>query len=65
MADICDVASGYAEMELQRRITQARPKAAGESLTRCEDCGDKIPEKRRRLIPGVRKCVDCQAERER
>ena len=34
----------------------------GESLTHCEDCGAEIPEKRRRAVPGVRRCVTCQAE---
>lgn len=34
----------------------------GESLTHCEDCGEEIPEKRRRAVPGVRRCVACQAE---
>lgn len=33
----------------------------------CEDdnCGVSIPEARRRAIPGVRFCVDCQELRER
>jgi len=34
----------------------------GESRSECEDCGAKIPEARRRAIPGVRRCVACQAE---
>ena len=34
----------------------------GESLTHCEDCGEEIPEKRRRAVPGVRRCVACQSE---
>lgn len=34
----------------------------GESLTHCEDCGEEIPEARRRAVPGVRRCVTCQAE---
>lgn len=32
----------------------------GESLTECEECGDPIPEARRKAVPGVRKCVACQ-----
>ena len=35
---------------------------AGESLTHCEDCGEPIPEARRRAVPGVRRCVACQSE---
>lgn len=34
----------------------------GESLTHCEDCEEPIPEGRRRAVPGVRRCVACQAE---
>lgn len=37
----------------------------GESLRRCEECGNAIPEARRRAVPGVRLCVDCQAEADR
>lgn len=33
---------------------------SGESLTHCEECGDPIPEARRRALPGVRKCIACQ-----
>lgn len=34
----------------------------GASLTHCEDCGEAIPEVRRLAVPGVRRCVVCQAE---
>lgn len=34
----------------------------GESLEECEECGEPIPEKRRAAVPGVRRCVACQAE---
>ncbi len=34
----------------------------GESLRRCEHCDTEIPEARRKAVPGVRLCVDCQAE---
>jgi phage/conjugal plasmid C-4 type zinc finger TraR family protein len=34
----------------------------GESLTRCEDCDKPIPEARREAVPGVRLCINCQAE---
>lgn len=39
-----------------------RRMGVGESLTECEDCGAKIPEGRRRAVPGVRLCVKCQEE---
>ena len=33
----------------------------GESLTHCEECESLIPEARRKAIPGVRLCVNCQS----
>ena len=32
----------------------------GPGLVHCEECGKKIPEARRKAVPGVRLCVDCQ-----
>jgi phage/conjugal plasmid C-4 type zinc finger TraR family protein len=32
----------------------------GKSLKRCEECDAKIPEGRRKALPGVRLCVSCQ-----
>jgi phage/conjugal plasmid C-4 type zinc finger TraR family protein len=37
----------------------------GEGLTHCEQCDAFIPEARRKAIPGVRLCVNCQAEVEK
>ncbi len=32
----------------------------GPSATHCEECGDPIPEARRRAVAGVRLCLPCQ-----
>lgn len=32
----------------------------GESRLRCEECDAPIPEARRKAVPGVRLCVQCQ-----
>lgn len=37
----------------------------GESAEFCDECGEPIPEARRRAVPGVRICLACQAEREK
>lgn len=37
----------------------------GESSTHCEQCEAFIPDARRKAIPGVRLCVNCQAELEK
>ncbi len=34
----------------------------GESLRSCEECDAAIPEARREAVPGVRLCINCQAE---
>jgi phage/conjugal plasmid C-4 type zinc finger TraR family protein len=34
----------------------------GEGSDHCLECGDPIPEARRRALPGVRLCVPCQSD---
>lgn len=34
---------------------------AGEGETHCVECGEEIPEARRRALRGVRTCVPCQS----
>lgn len=41
-----------------KRARSQLPK--GPSLTHCEECDATIPEARRKALPGVRLCVDCQ-----
>lgn len=57
--DQIDASVGEAVERARRRLP------AGESLTHCEECGEPIPEGRRRAVPGVRLCVACQAEAEK
>lgn len=42
------------------RARRSIPK--GESLLFCEECGEEIPLLRRRSLPGVRLCLECQQE---
>jgi len=44
------------------RVRSKLPK--GTSLKRCEECDAKIPEARRKAVPGVRLCVPCQEARD-
>jgi len=37
----------------------------GDGLTHCEECEEPIPAARRKAIPGVRLCVNCQSEIEK
>jgi phage/conjugal plasmid C-4 type zinc finger TraR family protein len=48
---------------VESEVARARSQlGGGPSLGTCEDCGDEIPAARRRAVPGVRRCVHCQAE---
>ena len=51
---------------IEDAIARARSQLPkGESLTHCEECDALIPEARRKAIPGVRLCVNCQAEHDK
>ena len=64
--DECDQAGRSERLFLRQAIDQARSKtSAAESLTECEDCGEKIPEGRRRAVPGCTRCIECETEFER
>ena len=68
MADIIDRASKYLEQGLSERLASIRAAVnddAAEPADECEDCGDGIPEARRRAVPGCTTCVFCQEKRER
>lgn len=61
---------GAVSEQIEASITDelARLKAArqptGESLTHCAECEEEIPEPRRKAIPGVKLCIDCQQDRD-
>jgi phage/conjugal plasmid C-4 type zinc finger TraR family protein len=51
---------------IEDAIKRARAQlSSGPSLSHCEECGDEIPEPRRKAVPGVRLCLTCQEERDR
>jgi phage/conjugal plasmid C-4 type zinc finger TraR family protein len=45
-----------------KRVRDRLPQ--GESLKNCEECDKAIPDARRKVVPGVRLCIDCQSERD-
>ena len=46
-------------------IARARSKRGqGPSLKACAECGASIPVARRKAVPGVRLCIECQAARD-
>ncbi|MEO6093702.1 MAG: DksA/TraR family C4-type zinc finger protein [Novosphingobium sp.] len=53
------------EDSLKDAVETARARMpAGEGLAQCEECGEPIPEARRRALPGARTCVGCQSRRD-
>lgn len=68
MADEADLAGDLIDGEMEsilaaRRREAERQAARGTAIT-CEECGDDIPEARRKKNPGVRTCVPCQTRLE-
>ncbi|MEI7188507.1 TraR/DksA C4-type zinc finger protein [Dickeya dianthicola] len=49
------------DISLNKIRSQAQASVNGPSLMQCEECGNEIPEARRKAINGVRLCVGCQS----
>ena len=63
--DIADKAAAIEEMNrAQALAARTRIRTAPRSAE-CEDCGDPIPEARRRAYPSATRCTECQARHER
>ncbi|WP_336368619.1 DksA/TraR family C4-type zinc finger protein [Marinobacter sp. C2H3] len=53
------------DASVEEEIERARSQLGhGESAKECDECGAPIPEARRKAIPGVRLCIECQQARE-
>lgn len=63
MADYVDLANIEIEQALIASLTR-RNHYQAQSLCECEDCGEVIPEQRRKL-GAVTRCIDCQIAFER
>lgn len=47
---------------IEDAVSRARSRLRrGESRKDCIECGEAIPEARRRAVPGVQLCISCQA----
>lgn len=65
-AEIAQILSIQTSMNAVAKHQAAMAKQrAQESLEECEDCGDEIPQARRKAVPGVTKCIYCQERSER
>ena len=62
--DECDMAEPeiavFRKAAIARRL-KLQKKENQESLKECVDCGEKIPEARRKAMPGCIRCVECEA----
>jgi phage/conjugal plasmid C-4 type zinc finger TraR family protein len=53
------------DASVEDAVKQARARLpAGESALLCDECDAVIPEARRKALPGVRLCVNCQSARD-
>ncbi|MGJ8526881.1 hypothetical protein LMG33818_002644 [Halomonadaceae bacterium LMG 33818] len=64
MADFADRAQASSEETLRRVLSVRRRYERKEHTGDCIDCGEDIPEARRKALPFARRCVDCQSMRE-
>lgn len=55
-----DAAQEYEERVRAAGIDALRIDHSAVSATECRECGFKIPEARRKFVPGVQTCVECQ-----
>lgn len=64
MTEIIDQASALETMMREQAIQAHRINRDAVSAVKCEECGDRLPEARRKAYPGCKMCVDCQGEQE-
>lgn len=62
MADVLDQLQEQEDLINRLHIDAVRRRLSfkGESIARCECCGNAIQERRQKAIPGVRTCTECQ-----
>jgi len=64
MADFADDASAVEELQREAALSAHRINRDAVSATHCVECGEELPEARRKAYPGCTMCVDCQGEME-
>lgn len=67
MSDIADRAQDVIDQHLSASLAKRtqRINSSIPSAEYCEECDEKIPEARRRHLPGVQLCVECASWKER
>jgi phage/conjugal plasmid C-4 type zinc finger TraR family protein len=65
-AEVADALQDQIDATVEDAIDRVRDRLPrGESLERCEECDKALPEARRQAVPGVRLCVNCQAQHDK
>lgn len=64
-SEIIDQASALEEMMRDHAIQSHRLNHSAVSAEHCGECGDSLPEARRKAYPGCTMCVECQADAEK
>lgn len=59
MADFADDASAVEELQREAALSAHRINRDAVSATHCVECGEELPEARRKAYPGCTMCVDC------
>lgn len=62
--DTLDAASELTQQRIEMAVAAHRLNHSAVSATHCEECGDNLPEARRKAYPGCTMCVDCQSNME-
>lgn len=57
--------AGIARQRRNARPCHPRPAGEGLGVRECVDCGDRIPDARKKAVPGCQKCIGCQNAFER
>lgn len=63
-SEIIDQANELVEQNINQAIQAHRLNHSAVSATHCEECGDNLPEARRKAYPGCTMCVSCHGEQE-
>ncbi|WP_213353699.1 TraR/DksA family transcriptional regulator [Citrobacter freundii] len=62
--DTIDAASELTQQRIEMAVAAHRLNHSAVSATHREECGDNLPEARRKAYPGCTMCVSCQGEQE-
>ena len=60
MSDMADRADIEIEREKQRELNRIAQSLEECGTIYCVDCGIKIPEARRKVMPSAKRCMDCE-----